>query len=59
MRLIGRTGGLGERQTRLALCMAVEGTIGFHGRSLAIGWEACEEIERIRAEVLQARGFVS
>ena len=28
-------------------------------RLVAIGWEACEEIERVRAEVLQQRGYVS
>ena len=59
LRLIGRTGGLGERQTRVAMGLAIEGTIGFYGRSTAIGWEACEEIERVRAEVLRQRGFAS
>ena len=47
MRMIGRVGGMGERQFRVALGLAVEGTIGFYGRSTAIGWEACEEIEKV------------
>ena len=59
MRMVGRAGGLGERQFRVALGLAVEGTIGFYGRATAIGWEACEEIERVRAEVLRQRGFAS
>ena len=33
------------------------GTIGFYGRSTAIGWETCEEIERVRTEVLRRLGF--
>ena len=44
---------------RVAMGLAVEGTIGFYGRATAIGWEACEEIERVRAEVLRQRGFAS
>ena len=44
-RRIGRGGGLGERQLRVALGLAVEGTIGFYGRATAIGRAACEEIE--------------
>ena len=31
MRMIGRVDGLGERQLRVALGLAVEGTIGFYG----------------------------
>ena len=59
MRLIGRTSALGERQVRVAMGLAVEGTIGFYGRGTAIGWEACKEIERVRAEVLRQRGYTS
>ena len=59
MRMIGRVGALGERQLRIALGLAVEGSIGFYGRATSIGWEACEEIERVRAEVLKQRGFAS
>ena len=46
-------------RTRVALGLAIEGTIGFYGRATAIGWEACEEIESVRAEVLRQRGYAS
>jgi hypothetical protein len=59
LRMIGRAGLLGERQVRVAMGLAIEGTIGFYGRATAIGWDACEEIERVRAEVLRQRGFSS
>ena len=44
---------------RIALGLVVEGTIGFYGRATVIGWEACEEIEQVRYEVLKQRGFAS
>ena len=59
LRLIGRVGVLGEEQLRIAMGLAVEGVVSYYGRSTAIGWEACEEIERVRAEVLRKRGFVA
>ena len=59
LRMIGRAGMLGERQLKVAMGLAIEGTIGFYGRSTAIGWEACEEIEHVRAEVLKQRGYTS
>jgi hypothetical protein len=59
LRMIGRAGALGEQQLRVAMSLAVEGTISFYGRATAIGWDACEEIERVRREVLRQRGFAS
>ena len=59
MRMIGRVGGLGERQLRVALGLAVVGTIGFYGRATAIGKAACDEIEKVRMEVLRQRGLAA
>ena len=59
MRMIGRIGALGERQLRIALGLAIEGSVGFYGRATAIGFTACEEIEQVRMEILRQRGYVS
>jgi len=59
LRMIGRAAVLGEKETRVAMGLALSGTLGFYARATAIGWEACEEIERTRRQVLRQRGFAS
>ena len=59
LRLIGRVGQLDGEQTRVVMEAGVEGSASFYARSTAIGWEACEEVEQVRAEVLRGNGIAS
>ena len=59
LRMIGRVGVLGDEQTRIGMTLGVEGATGFYARATAIGMDACEEVENVRAEVIRQRDMAA
>jgi hypothetical protein len=59
LRMTGRVGVLDGEQTRIGMSLGVEGASGFYARATAIDFETCEEVEKVRAEVLRDRGLTA
>ena len=59
LRMTGRVGVLNGEQTRIGMSLGVEGASGFYARATAIDLKTCEEVEKVRAEVLRDRGLTA